>query len=317
VNYGIVCSREWNLFRFITSNVEKYQKEWLAMKKTMMIMLLAGVVSLLTLTGCATFLGQAQINVRMEVPNPVDLVPEQTQESNPTTLPSSTDSIQTHYDVFAYDASTYDNFSEDNPPRDVPTMAEPSYITIRGEQFSTDLTELILDNVPIDEIIDWDNALRDEDIVPLRYMTNLTRLSIWAHQISDITPLAELTSLESLNLDRNQISDITPLAGLINLEVLSLSHNLIRDITPLAELTNLTFLRLLNNQISNISPLAGLINVNHLELCDNLINNVAALSGLTNLRTLTLINNQIPNTSPLSQLPYLDSLSLYRDQNGE
>ena len=92
------------------------------------------------------------------------------------------------------------------------------YITIKEERYSTSLTELDLSGF----------GLQNEDIVPLKYMTNLAVLYLHATEISDITPLAELTNLEQfmnlthLALDYNQISDISPLANLENLTDLGL-----------------------------------------------------------------------------------------------
>ena len=156
--------------------------------------------------------------------------------------------------------------------------ARPAYITIRDRRFSTALIELNL----------LFSDLTDEDIVPLRYMTNL----------------------RSLNLDHNQIDDITPLTGLINLEVLSLSFNQIGNLTPLAELTDLTFLRLRYNRISNVSPLTDLTNLTQLELDGNQISDITPLTELTELRVLLLSNNLISDITPLTELTNLLDLML-------
>ena len=121
------------------------------------------------------------------------------------------------------------------------------YIVIRGERYSTALTSLKL----------YYEDLRNEDIVPLMYMTNLTELELRnSYPISDLTPLAGLTNLTSLSLSQNQISDLTPLAVLTNLSKLYLSNNRIIDLTPLAGLTNLSKLYLDDNHIFEWSPVA-------------------------------------------------------------
>ena len=132
----------------------------------------------------------------------------------------------------------------------------PDYITIRGEQFSTILTELDLSGM----------GLTDEDIAPLRYMTNLHTLNLGETQFG-----------------RNQISNISSLAGLTNLERLILRDNLIFDITPLAGLTNLTWLDLQSNQISDITPLAGLTNLHTLSLDFNQINDWSSVEHIENV----------------------------------
>ena len=155
----------------------------------------------------------------------------------------------------------------------------PDYITIRGEQFSIELTELDLNGM----------GLTDEEIAPLRYMTNLHTLHLGETQFSN-----------------NQISNISSLAGLTNLERLVLRNNLISDIAPLAGLTNLTWLDMQSNQISDITPLAGLTNLTLLDLWNNQISDITPLTGLTNLHTLSLGFNQINDWSPVEHVENVD-----------
>ena len=163
-------------------------------------------------------------------------------------------------------------------PQQQESRDAPDYITIRGERFSTALTELDLSGV----------GLTDEEIAPLRYMTNLRVLNLGETQF-----------------DRNQISDISSLAGLTNLEILILRDNLISDITPLAGLTNLTWLDLQSNQISDITALAGLTNLELLDLWNNQISDITPLAGLTNLHTLSLDFNQINDWSPVEHIDHV------------
>jgi Leucine-rich repeat (LRR) protein len=203
------------------------------------------------------------------------------------------------------------------------TPEKVEYITIKGERYSTSLTELNLSRMD----------LTDTDIEPLKYMTSLTELNLDDNQISDIGPLSGLTNLTVLWLDGNQISnagplsgltnltelwfndnqisDIGPLSGLINLTVLWLDGNQISDVSPLSGLTNLMGLGLDDNQISDISPLSGLTALEKIELVSNKISDISPLSGLTNLTTLWLRNNQIIDVSPLSGLTNLERCYLY------
>ncbi|MCL2049116.1 MAG: leucine-rich repeat domain-containing protein [Defluviitaleaceae bacterium] len=135
----------------------------------------------------------------------------------------------------------------------VPTI--PEYINIRGQQYSTDLTKLVL---PLD--------LTDEEIQPLQYMVNLRVLDLHSNQITDITPLANLTGLVDLTLADNQLSDISALASLTNLVRLDLSGNQLSDIAPLSNLPQLTRLYIIGNQISDVSPLADLSELYELQL---------------------------------------------------
>jgi Leucine-rich repeat (LRR) protein len=118
------------------------------------------------------------------------------------------------------------------PPTPTPTAppASPAvdYITIKGERYSTSLTELDLS----------ESSLTNADIEPLRHMTNLTKLYLYINEISDISPLAGLSNLTELYLYDNNISDIRPLAGLTNLTVLSLLSNPITDWSPVAHVAD-------------------------------------------------------------------------------
>ena len=174
----------------------------------------------------------------------------------------------------------------------------PAYITIRGEQFSTDLTILDLRG----------RGLTNEDILPLRYMVNLTHLFLNENQISDLSPLGELINLQRLVLSQNQIGNIGAIESLTNLEGLFLFQNQVSNLSALAGLTSLTELNLINNQISEISHLSGLTSLTQLSLSVNQINDISPLQGLTNLNELMISNNQISDISPLAGLANLRSL---------
>ena len=222
----------------------------------------------------------------------------------------------------------------------------PDYITIRGVQYSTSLTEL-----SITRPYRGAPGPENEDIAPLRYMVNLTRLSVgggprisditplseltnltdlglWGvHDLSDITPLAGLTNLTRLTLTSGEISDITPLAGLTNLGQLRLEGNNISDLTPLAELTNLYWLILQYNPINDVTPLAGLVNLEnlsvrspqtwitppeywHIETSGRRISDITPLSGLANLRILDLGGSYVSDITPLAGLTNLEVLAI-------
>ena len=150
------------------------------------------------------------------------------------------------------------------------TIIESDYIVIRGQRFSVEETELVLNFMD----------LTDADITPLRYMTNLRYLELEANQITDLSPLADLAYLKVLSLNHNQISDLSPLAGLVGLEILWLGDNQISDVSPLAGLTNLTELWLMANQISDVSPLASLEHITLLILADNPIRDWSPIQHL-------------------------------------
>jgi len=180
----------------------------------------------------------------------------------------------------------------------------PSTITIKGVEYSVDLTILDLSEM----------ELTNDDIEPLQYMVNLTELILDGNQIGDISPLSGLTNLTKLGLFRNKITDIGPLAGLTNLEGLSLTDNQIDDISALSGLTNLSVLWLLGNQVDDIGPLAGLTKLTQLDLYGNPISDISPLAELTNLTFLGLANTQISDISPLAGLANLTFLGLANTQ---
>ncbi|MCL2436616.1 MAG: stalk domain-containing protein [Clostridiales bacterium] len=136
----------------------------------------------------------------------------------------------------------------DGENRAIIVVSKGETIPIKGIRFNTALTELTLSGT----------HLHDEDIVYLRYMENLERLTLTNIQISDFSPLSELTNLKELNLNFNQVSDLSPLSGLYNLERMNLGINQISDISTLSNFTSVRVLQLHHNQISDISPLSEL-----------------------------------------------------------
>ncbi|MDR2606466.1 MAG: hypothetical protein LBC38_04195, partial [Oscillospiraceae bacterium] len=76
--------------------------------------------------------------------------------------------------------SSNTNTTTSNEPPTIPNEPPQDFITIKGEEYSTELTELYLS----------DQELSDADIEPLRYMTNLTHLALNGNSINNISPLA-------------------------------------------------------------------------------------------------------------------------------
>jgi Leucine-rich repeat (LRR) protein len=194
--------------------------------------------------------------------------------------------------------------SWDSRQRIVLVSSEPiTYVTIRGEQLSSALTELNLSEM----------NLTDEEIAPLAGLTNLTELNLRSNGISDLTPLASLNNLTRLDLESNRISDVSPLANLTNLTNLFLHNNRISDITPLANLTNLERLNFAINNINDISALANLVNLRSLDFSGN-ITDISPISDLTRLEILFITSSQVSDIKPLADLTNLRLLNLERNQ---
>lgn len=176
----------------------------------------------------------------------------------------------------------------------------PETIMIRGQEYSTSLTSLTLNNM----------GLTDEDIVELKYMVNLTELHIYQNELTDLTPLKGLTGLKTLSLFKNNISDLSPIAGLISLEDLYLRSNNITDVSPLESLTALKVLDVSENSVSDINPLAGLRNITLLRLNDNSITDISALSGMKQIERLHLQNNGVTDITPVMNMADLSEIYL-------
>ena len=179
-----------------------------------------------------------------------------------------------------------------------------SYVIIGGERFCTELTELSL----------YGMSLTNEDILPLRYMTNLVQLYLTGNYVTDLTPLTGLTGLTRLIMRGNQVSDITPLAGLSNLTWLSLGDNQISDLTPLAGLSDLTILHMTNNHVYDLTPLAELSELTGLSVSGNRISDITPLAELRNLTYLGLMGNRISDISPLAALTEMTGLFLWSNE---
>ena len=195
---------------------------------------------------------------------------------------------------------------DDGPPLRQSAVAS---ITINGQTYSTNERELELDSM----------GLTDADTEDLKYMINLTRLSLQGNDITDLsfltdmtglrnldlgngnsslvdlTPLSALTELEWLGLPQSQISDLTPLSGLTKLEGLYCNGSWgntagsISDLSPLANLTSLTELSIPVGQITDLSPLSGMTKLSRLQLYGDITQvDLSDINGLTNLTELRL-----------------------------
>ena len=209
--------------------------------------------------------------------------------------------------------------------------AEVPFITIQGEEYSTDLRTLNLENL----------NLTDEDIQDLKYMVNLDQLRIEQSSITnldaisgltnleyirvsdspdltDLSGLAGLTNLTELDLWGVGVSDLSPLSGLAKLEYLRVEGPNVGDLTALSTLTGLEELSLQTEGygLTDLSPLAPLTELAYLEVSVTGrnygdISDLSPLSGMTKLRNLNMRVGQVSDLSPLSGMTELTSLYLY------
>ncbi|MFR5601106.1 MAG: protein kinase domain-containing protein [Lachnospiraceae bacterium] len=140
---------------------------------------------------------------------------------------------------------------DDGPPL---LQSEVPSITIRGEEYSTELRELDLEGMGLD----------DSEIQDLKYMINLTYLNLRGNDITDLSPLSDLKQLRRLALPEgpSEISDLSPLSGMTQMENLDLPVNCpISDLSPLSGMTKLKELRFTGgwrmptSEITDLAPL--------------------------------------------------------------
>lgn len=223
-------------------------------------------------------------------------------------------------------------------PDDISETSVEEFIVIKGNKYSTKLSELDLSGIYLtnedikdlskmtnlkslklggyEDFAEGSNDLIESkctpisDISVLSNLKNLTRLDLSWNEISDLTPLKKLTKLTYLNLSNNQIKDIAPLKELNNLNELNLNYNQIENINELGSLTKLTHLDIVYNQIKDIDPLKGLTNLTYLNLFFNQVSDISSLSYLVNLRELNLETNKITDLTPLSKPKKISTLNL-------
>ncbi len=186
-------------------------------------------------------------------------------------------------------------------------------VTIGGQEYSTALTELDLRG----------KGLTDEDILPLREMTNLKKLQLDGNQLTDLSPLTALTQLETLHLGgdaggNESLQNLSPLAGLTNLEELHLPASSLSDLSPLASLTSLKRLALREGEahtsgVTDPSPLADLVQMQDLYLMISSLDSLDFLSNMSQLESLRIHvtgKSSVQDLSPLSGLTSLKRLEL-------
>ena len=202
--------------------------------------------------------------------------------------------------------------------------AEVPSITIRGQTYSTDITELSLDEL----------VLTDAEFKQLKYMVNLRELDLPASsEITNLAPLTNLNQLQVLRMNDGDsicsVTDLTPLASLTNLENLQLTC-MAEDLSPLSGLTNLKVLSLrLPVTLDDISFLSNLTSLQSLNIQDNssgnahiILDDLTPLSGLTKLQELRLgvdgiaDFNWAQNLTELRELTFWGNEATYTDLDG-
>ncbi len=146
----------------------------------------------------------------------------------------------------------------------------------------------------------------------LKWMPNLTSLTIRNCAFDNLQVLSELTKLKTLNITDSVISakDLQVIGALPALEKLTLSGCYLSSVSALAEATNLTYLDLSNNSIRDLTGLSTLSKLEYLDLSENALVDLNAISSLTLLKTLDVSYNSLVTTAPVATLTNLTQLDV-------
>ncbi|CAL6002056.1 leucine-rich_repeat domain-containing protein [Hexamita inflata] len=121
---------------------------------------------------------------------------------------------------------------------------------------SNSITEISYISNFIDlQILDLSNNKQLQNIGPLQFCTQLTKLDISETNVSDIWPLQFLKNLKSLQIAKTQVVDLHPLQHLNKLEIIFAPYSCIIDVSPLSKLTQLYSLDFSFNKINNAETL--------------------------------------------------------------
>ena len=204
-------------------------------------------------------------------------------------------------------------------------------ITIEDAAVAADLRSKLMygENTPIFSndlwtITEYVLPAEAESAEDLRYLTQLTRLTISGRQLDSLEFLSGLTHLEELNLDGCKLADLTPIAslpalkklslsgcnlstiaqldGAQALEKLNLSSNAIGDITVLGSMPMLKVVDLSHNAVTDLTAVSGLNQLEELDVSYNSIGSVAPAGVCASLKKLDITNNAVSDLSPLATL---------------
>ncbi|CAL6067073.1 Conserved_hypothetical protein [Hexamita inflata] len=94
-----------------------------------------------------------------------------------------------------------------------------------------------------------------QNIGPLKFCPQLTKLSIAKTNVADIWPLQFMKNLQTLDMANTAVIDLHPLQHLYQLQRLSSDNAHVIDVSPLSDLTQLDNVSFISNQISNVDVL--------------------------------------------------------------
>jgi len=158
-------------------------------------------------------------------------------------------------------------------------------------------------------------TIRDKKIDTLAHLSSLSKLVVLdlsesKFPVDDLTVLAGLPSLSSLTMAGCNLSTIDGLEGARCLSYLDLSNNTLRNLNVLSSMTTLAELNLQHNAVSSLEQLSGLENLSRLNISYNAVSTLTPLSGCVRLTALNADHNELKNLVGLERLALLSELSV-------
>jgi Leucine-rich repeat (LRR) protein len=153
-------------------------------------------------------------------------------------------------------------------------------------------------------------ATKISDVGPISSMRELRYLGISATDVSDLTPLHNLQSLETFAAWGTEISILDPISNSPKLSILVVSDTSVSDVRALGRLTQLNRLSLGNTRVADVAPLADLIRLKTLDLNSTRVTSIKPLANCINLENLDLSYTKISDITALAGLSNLQALNL-------
>ena len=155
-----------------------------------------------------------------------------------------------------------------------------------------------------------------KDFSDLRYLPNLTKLTIREQKIPTLESLSTLTKLVVLDLTGSTfpVEELSVLAALPSLSSLTMAECSLSTIAGLENAKNLTYLDLHDNTLRNLDVLETMPSLAELNLQHNAVTDLSKLSGLDKLVKLNIGFNAVTSLAPLKSCARLTWLNADNNQ---
>ena len=158
-------------------------------------------------------------------------------------------------------------------------------------------------------------TIREQTIPTLESLTPLSRLVVLdltgsTFPVNELSVLAQMPSLSSLTMAECSLSTIAGLENAKNLTYLDLHDNTLRNLDVLATMPALAELDLQHNAVTDLTKLSGLDKLVKLNIGFNAVTTLAPLSSCTRLTWLNADNNQITTLDGVDKLTALTDFSV-------